>query len=410
MRPGRGVVALLLGLAVFGLTYAVGWAAGPHAGRIQSADREGSRMATTPDGPVSGTTPGNGASLLAARPSPETPCDLILRCQLPSGAFRLKPDDSRIIPYFANLAAVALVGSHADNVRRYLEWYLAGLNGPDRWGLDGTIYDYALERDGGERPTGTYDSADSYAATFLTLLRRYLDVTSDVEFVGANLPAVRRVAAVITALQDKDGLVWAKANRREKYLMDNAENYRGLTDYAAVLARLGLSEEASLAAGAAERVKGGVEARLWNAERGTYDWAIYTLWLGHRRLGEISRPSGWERWYPDAVAQVFPVVSGLLEPSDPRAVALYGGLNASHPGWVSQAKPDPHPWSVLGYAAAIMGDAGRARMFVGATADSYLQEHGPYSGLSWELGYHLLTADRLGEAGRPAKASERGGD
>ena len=116
--------------------------------------------------------------------------------------------------------------------------YLSQLNRPDRWGLSGTIYDYEVERHGfaaGSEATEivmiatrNYDSADSYAATFLTLVSEYYYKTQDSELVTANLDDINLVAQVIVSLQDKDGLVFVKPGSRTKYLMDNAENYRGL--------------------------------------------------------------------------------------------------------------------------------------------------------------------------------------
>ncbi len=389
--PRRVAAAILAAATLFGLGYATGSgplaapeAAGATSGAGLAATAAASRGFAHSDAQDSL----NAGSYLDAAKSPSA---LLLKCQLPSGAIKVKPDDDRIVPYFANLAAMALVSNRPADVRSYLEWYLAHLNRPDRYGLQGTVYDYTVDNAGQERPTGRYDSADSYAATFLTLLRAYVDATGDREFVTANLADIDLVASVISRLQDADGLVWATASRREKYLMDNAENYRGLKDYAEILTGVGATGAAAAARDAAQRVATGVESRLWDAKRGNYDWGIYTFWLGGHRLGELSRRSSWKSWYPDTVAQVFPVITGLLQPSDPRAVSLYENFNTWHPGWVNQSKRDPHPWSVLGYAAAVMGDKERALAFARATSVAYLDSDGPYSGLSWELAWHLMT-------------------
>lgn len=391
--PGlkRVAAAVLAAATLFGLGYAAGSrsSAAPEAAGATSGAGLAATAAASPGFAGSGgeDSLGGGSYLDAAR----SPYALLLKCQLPSGAIKVKPDDDRIVPYFANLAAMALVPTRPDDVKTYLEWYLAHLNRPDRFGLPGTVYDYTVDRGGLEQPTGRYDSADSYAATFLTLLRAYVDATGDREFVTANINDIALVAAVIPRLQDADGLVWATASRREKYLMDNAENYRGLNDYAEVLTGVGATGAAAAARDAARRIASGVESRLWDAKRGNYDWGIYTFWIGGHRLGELSRKSSWKSWYPDTVAQLFPVIAGLLQPSDPRAVSLYENLNTWHPGWVDQAKRDPHPWSVLGYAAAVMGDKERALAFARATSVAYLDNDGPYSGLSWELAWHLMT-------------------
>ncbi len=328
-------------------------------------------------------------------PQPESAFELLLRCQLPSGAIAVDLSGERIVPYFGNLAAMALVERRPSDVKEYMAWYLAHLNSPDRWGLEGTIYDYAVGRDGVEKPTLTYDSADSYAATFLTLAYTYYAKTGDGEFVYENLDALRTIASVVFQLQDTDGLVWANAARREKYLMDNAENYRGLADYARLLAAVGRRDEANAARQAADRIAQGITGRMWNEDRGNFDWAIYDLRLGGRRVAEVWRQSSWPKWYPDAVAQVFPIVYGIVSPSDPRAVSLYENLNEWHPGWVEQAKDDPRPWAILGYAAALVGDTDRAKAFVRATVQAYLAAESPYSDLSWELSWHLLTLELL---------------
>lgn len=320
---------------------------------------------------------------------------LLLDSQRSTGAITMKPGAGRIVPYFANLAAMALLDKDPGRVRAYLEWYLGRLNRPDKYGMHGTIYDYRVDQDGLERPTGVYDSADSYSATLLTLLGAYFERTRDHEFLLAHLPEIQLVASVITGLQDADGLVWAKPNRAEKYLMDNCENFRGMMDYAAILDAIGRRQEAEEARRAAGRILAGVETRLWNADRGSYDWGIYTLRVGQFTVAEVSRPSNLAAWYPDATGQIFPIVFGLLDPADPRAATLYEGLAAWHPGWVNQVKEDPHPWSILGYTAALMGDVDRAAAFTEATERVYLANEGPFSGLSWELAFYLRTVDLI---------------
>ncbi|MCL6580425.1 MAG: hypothetical protein K6U08_02260 [Firmicutes bacterium] len=335
-------------------------------------------------------------SVLAEAVLVPAPHDLILASQTSSGALRLKPSDERVIPYFANLACLGLVRERPQEVRAYLEWYLGHLNRPDRAGLVGTVYDHEVDGAGEERSTGRYDSADAYAATFLTLVREYVEATGDLDFVRERLGDLTLVASVIRVLQDQDGLIWATAARREKYLMDNCECFRGLVDWAAVLETLGHDQEAADIRAAAGQVRQAVITRLWNPKLGNFDWGIYTLWLPGGRRVEITRPSSWRRWYPDAVAQLFPVVSGLLKPQDKRAKALYESFNAWHPGWVVHDKDDPHPWAIVGYAAALMGDRERAGAFARSLADGYFGSEGPFACLSWELSLYLLTVERLG--------------
>jgi len=49
----------------------------------------------------------------------------------PSGAIALTPDRQYVIPYFSNIAAVALLGRAPTVAALYIDWYLSNLNMPD---------------------------------------------------------------------------------------------------------------------------------------------------------------------------------------------------------------------------------------------------------------------------------------
>ncbi len=108
------------------------------------------------------------------------------------------------------------------------------------------------------KPTKNYDSADSYASTFIFLVTDYYCKTQDKHFVRANLEDINLVAQVIVELQDKDGLVFVKPGSRTKYLMDNAENYRGLMDWSQVLEEEGYVDEAIRLRHVSDRIKAGI--------------------------------------------------------------------------------------------------------------------------------------------------------
>lgn len=306
--------------------------------------------------------------------------------QLPEGAIAQTPGHQLVIPYFANFAAGVLLTYAPGRVRDYLVWYLSNLNLPDRWGLYGTIYDFKMTAQG-LVPTMDYDSADAYAATFLSLVSRYVAVTGDEEFAREHLPALGKVASVITELQDGDGLVWAKPRHRVKYLMDNAENYRGLRDWQGLLQRLGLPEAAEQAGIYAERVRQGLEQRLYDAASGQYFWS--DGWLGRRRL----RPG---RWYPDHVGQLYPLLNGMVDPADPRARLAYDRLARAFPRWQEGELPDAFPWAMVAYAAALVGQRQDAHTFLTTVAARFARDGRPYPWYILESAYTIRTIKLLG--------------
>ena len=105
----------------------------------------------------------------------------LLMTRGPNGDFTMNP-------YFADFAALALLGageSYYENVRRYMDWHFDHLNTAqtDYNGVDGTIYDYTVTLSNGKLVSEkisinadgkkSYDSTDSYAATFLCVVAKY---------------------------------------------------------------------------------------------------------------------------------------------------------------------------------------------------------------------------------------------
>lgn len=308
--------------------------------------------------------------------------DWLLACRTASGTFAVAPGADLIIPYFANQAAWALLPEYAREVKGHLEWYLAHLNRSDRWGLAGTVYDYRIEGDR-EVPTGSYDSADAYAATFLTAVARYWQVTGDTRFVQDRRADLDLVAQVIVALQDTDGLAWARPGHWVKYLMDNAENFQGLADYAWLLGELGDGDAARYWAGRAEAVRAGIRQVMYNPRRGDYYWAVKMS--GTRRL------PNWRQWYPDAVAQLFPVLCGVESPDSRTSRAVYERFVRFYPGWASLPRSGRSPWGVITPVAVTMGDTDHLEAGLASTREL------PARASVWHAGEaaYLLQAARL---------------
>lgn len=307
--------------------------------------------------------------------------------QLPSGAIPMNRSSERMVPYFTNLGLMGLVDNpaYAETVRSWMMWYVDHLNDPDVHGLRGTVYDYQM-RYGQERATADYDSSDSYAATFLSLVRAYYDTTGDGDFVRGLEIQLRLVAQAIYGTVDPtDGLTYAKPNYRIKYLMDNAEVYLGLLDWAYLLENvLDDPVEASTTREQAEATRNSTLA-MWQSD-------IFSYAKDER--GSLFGTS-WGKWYPDATAQLFPIWSGVLDPADPQARQLWDRFNKEHPEWLNHGHPDAFPWTVAGYVAVLMGDWDRAQTYI----DTIHQRYG-MTGRNWpwhvgESGWYLRTLKEM---------------
>lgn len=227
---------------------------------------------------------------------------------VPAGSYHAKP-------YFLNLYGISLLrhGFNPQLVVDYIEWYVAHLNYPDRHGLTGSIYD--LDIRSGRRQTflETYDSVDSYAATFLVLLRDYYVRTADRERLERHRRQIADVAYLLVYLQDRDGLVRAVPSSDAKYLMDNCEVYAGLLAYSDLAGRLGWDDPRRYRE-AAGHVRRAVLDQFFDPDRRLFAWA---------KAGGRPQPAHWETFYPDALAQLFPILHGLVEPDSELATHLW---------------------------------------------------------------------------------------
>ncbi len=312
---------------------------------------------------------------------------------LGDGALLYTPNE--IEPYYANVAATGetALRSRLPAVRAWMAWYVAHLNRRDRWGLSGTIYDYAYDpATGRERSKRSADSIDSYAATFFTLALTLYDTgdPASQRYVRSIRPALETMAAMLLSIRQTDGMTIALPSYPVAFLMDNCEVYRGLRDLGSLerLAFAGASRARAYDAAAAG-VAGGI-ASLWSPALGTYDYA-------KQEPRGPAMPSHWAAWYPDATAQLFPSLQGAIPPRSPRALGLWTRFNAAFPHWDRLQFPDRFPWALVAAAATRQGDRPRAERYV-ASVQARFAPAFPWPWYDLEAGWYVRALDALRSA------------
>jgi len=293
-----------------------------------------------------------------------------------------------IIPYFGSLTEMAQLGQseYLGGVKKYLEWTLSNLNYPDSWGLNGTIYDRRLTN-GVIQSLYSYDSADSYAATLLSLAAGYYRSSGDLTFIRAHYGDLSVVSEVVIKLQDADGLTWAKPDLHIKYLMDNCECYRGLKDWSFLLAEMGLEERSGLYDSKAELIKDSILNCFWDEDTACFAWALDQD--GGKSLPQLGQA------YPGFFAQIYPVTYGVISPASEEALLAYQKLNEGVPNWTELEVGDPYPWMVLGYAAVIMEDLSNADRFLQNCRSTYILNGRYYPWSTFEDAFYIRTCDAL---------------
>jgi len=239
--------------------------------------------------------------------------DYILKCQLSDGLIAMTPEqDIRGVPYFANFSAMGLLRayqvtkdkSYRNAVLRYADWYVSHMN------PDGTTYDYAGNRDL-PKATNTYDSTDSYAATFIWLCYETYCVTKDTAWLKWTYPSIAKCVDAIKLTWQEDGLTYATPKYPVKYLMDNIEVRVGLRS-AVEFARL-CNDKTHLKAWKQMLDMNGEGLRkLWLKSDNRFAYAV---------VNDGSLEKSMDVWYPGGMANAM-VLAYIMSPKDPAAKIL----------------------------------------------------------------------------------------
>ncbi|GAB5535622.1 MAG: hypothetical protein Rubg2KO_18710 [Rubricoccaceae bacterium] len=279
-----------------------------------------------------------------------------------------------VVPYFSNLAVAALLDTEAsprslEVAELWIDWFLSRV-GPEgvpaeHWvGIaDGAelMCPEALPTQPAVDRCEAIDATDSAASTFLIVLEAYRTAGGSEAFLRQREEPIRGIAQTLIDLQDTDGLTIARTDYPVKYLMDNAETVAGFRAMARlgreVFGRSGVEYD-----DAANRAAIGL-ANLRDAETGLYAWAkMPDGTLESARL---------DRWYADAVAQVWPLVFAVTEASAGYRQLDRAWNGVERPNWAEHRDASGFAWPVLGVAAHRAGDRAAAQR----QADVLWQRH-----------------------------------
>lgn len=276
----------------------------------------------------------------------------------------------KICPYFSNFAADGLLEdptpSNLAVVKNWMTWVFDHLNS------NGSIYDYYVDSlSGGTDLPSTeaypgenipdFDSQDSYAATFLTLARKYVQVVpSDISWLKRYSKQLSSIGNALYATiyysthhfdhlspDNNDGLSVAKLHYQAKYTMDNSEVNEGLRDMVWLERKIIAGGNPSFYRKLLKSNTAGF-ANLWDPAVSAY--YVYE--------GDVA--PNWNTFYPGAECQLWPILCGVISPTSSRAIALYGTFNLHYPNW-QNGDPSEAP---LSYVAALMNDTTRVNTYL----------------------------------------------
>lgn len=315
--------------------------------------------------------------------------------QLENGAIPMtatKNGEVSVNPYFSDFSALALLDKpddYVENVKKYMDWHFSHLNTKDTDynGIDGTIYDYSIVLENGKikseavtekKGKKSYDSTDSYAATFICVLKKYYEKTSDNGYLRKNSGYIKRIIDAMLSTMD-NGLTLSKPDYEVKYLMDNCEVYEALDAaiklYEKPLSNAdGVKDILSKIKTAKSEIKSAMENKMWNKDGKYFEAGLF-------KDESVAFNFSWDTYYPCATGQMFTIFSGVLLPDDSRAKDIYNSFCNKY-AWENFDIPDSFYWGSNVYTAAVMGDKTRV--------DKYLSK---YKKVMKHHAYPLYNAD-----------------
>lgn len=301
--------------------------------------------------------------------------DWLKSLALDNGALAFRPvaeGEAYINPYYACITAIALseTGDKAciQTVKSYLDWHFSHLNSneADINGLDYTIYNFTAAVTNGrvvsEATDQSYDSADSYAAVFISALAAYYRATGDADYVLSHYEAFEGILNVIKRCTQDHGLTIARPDYPVCYLMDNCEVHAALSDAAALIANVYIRSQDTVQNERAQQLYHevnsmsrtliqAIEAYLWNESASHYEVSMQS---------EYHYSSfNWVNLYPDAASQLFTILCGVVKNDSSRAGELFSRFSR-YQSWQEMGHytsgESSFYWGSIAYCAALMGD------------------------------------------------------
>lgn len=302
----------------------------------------------------------------------------LINSQLDNGAlpvYAKEAGEVSVNPYFSSIATLAILrhGDGLQTAEKYYNWHFERLN------EDGSIYDYEAVIENkkivSENSKADYDSADSYAALFLVSLWEYIEAGGSTEYILGNKDKIYLIIHLMTSLIDEDGLSTVSYDNGTKYLMDNCEVYAGLNSASHILEKVMLRQHGMFSKEywnirkqimslklLAYKMKAAIEIYLWNNERGCYD-------VGISSNGNAIQADECNDFYPDAVAQLFPIVFDLINPRGQRAQYIYDKFSKEFE-WQSLShyydNKSSFYWGIITFCGSIMGDKDKVEQYIRA--------------------------------------------
>ena len=275
---------------------------------------------------------------------------------------RKEQTEGSVNPYFSCQAALGMLAGKPDEqalqyAAAYLSWHTGEL-----LRSEGFMSDYKIVS-GELKPTGTYDSVDSYIALYLTLLAEFIQKGGNPETISDVEEAV---AICIDRLQELShgGLTRVSPGKEVYYLMDNLEVLEAcekmdilLKSKHATVEKWSSKERFSDYFGRMKtESRDAIETVFWNEKENRFEVAVDDTFSGFGF-------EGMQEFYPCAIAQVYAAACDVSVIGSESEKLLYEQISKEH-AWVTLEHDTTFECPVLAYIACKIGDIQAAEAYL----------------------------------------------
>ena len=255
------------------------------------------------------------------------------------GAIPIIHNDDRVDAYFAIKALLTARDAGLDIKKpgtKFVEWLLP------RQKADGRFERYLRQHGAvGLAAWKANDIADADDALLAMWVELLYTLAPESGLPVEWRESAMRAGAHLTSLRDRRGIYYIARDNRVGLFMDNSEIYSSFVSIARDQTRLGHTKAAAQTTALARQLAVDIQKVFWDGK--------------HSRFLVSTQIIPESKFYPDATAQVFPMLTGLETPAAANAQVFDKWLSHHGSDWLSM-KYDEYPWGLVAFAAWKMGD------------------------------------------------------
>ena len=259
-----------------------------------------------------------------------------------NGAITVAQGGNHVDPYFATKALLLARDGGMDitsAAKKWIAWALVRQN------ENGLFARYCRSSAGAEWKTcEKADADDALLALWIELLYA---VAPDSGMPTAWLRSAHKAQTQFASLYNKErGIYHISADLQAGLLMDNVEIYAALRSIGRDMKRLGYDKDASAMLNQSRKLRDGIYKQFWDENTKLY------------RITTQQREE--QAFYPDIVAQLFPLLYHLPAPSHEEYKAQFQAWRQTHQDTWFEHIDDDYAWGLVAVTATQLGDSNTA--------------------------------------------------